>query len=34
MKLTEEIQKESDEKIKCAIECVVQEEKVCKPKKC
>lgn len=34
MKLTEEIKKESDEKIKCAIECVVQEEKVCKSKKC
>lgn len=34
MKLTEEIKKESDEKIKCAIECVVQEKKVCKPKKC
>lgn len=34
MKLTEEIKKESDEKIKCAIECVAQEEKVCKPKKC
>ena len=33
MKLIEEIKKESDEKIKCAIECVAQEEKVCKPKK-
>ena len=34
MNLTEEIKKESYEKIKCAIECVAQEEKVCKPKKC
>lgn len=34
MELSDEIKKDSYQKIKCTIECVANTQKICEPKKC